>query len=138
MLLTPLRNGTQLVGIDNGASGIIRTGDNHGLGHARKCLQVLGSELETSLGTAVDLNNVGAERLQRIAVCGIARAREHDVVANIEGCEEERYETAGRTGSDDNISGFRGRAVVFTMPGGDGCTQLRRADGRCVAQNLIF
>ena len=138
MLLAPLRNGTQLVGIDNGASGIVRTGDDHGLGHPRKFLQVLGGELKAGLGTTVNLDNVGAERLQSIAVCGIARAREHNIVADVERCEEKCHETTGRTGGDDNISSLRGRSIVFTMPGGDGFAQLRRADGRCVAQNLIF
>ena len=61
-------------------------------------IEQLGRRLEAVLGLARQQHRLDAERGKDIAIGGIARRRERDPVADIEGGEETEQESARGTG----------------------------------------
>lgn len=72
-------------------------------------LELRDRRLEPSLRAAVEPHHLTSQRSEDVAIAGVARARHHDAVADLERREEGEQVAARRAGRRDDVVDLIGR-----------------------------
>jgi len=127
VVLAPGGDGCQLLGGDDGPGGVRGRRHHQPGGRHGQCLQHLDGRLESTLGTAVDLDDMAAVRREHIAVGRVAGPGHHDLIARIEGRQNDRGEPSGRSGRHLHAFRIDLDTVVGEVVRGDLFAQLEQS-----------
>ena len=93
----------------------------------RRAIKEFDRGLETGLERRGQVDNLTTERLERIAVAGVAGRRDDDPITDIERGEERSNERTRRADGEHQPIGIHLDAVPLVVVASDTGTELRRA-----------
>ena len=108
-----------------------------GQGPRRVRRQQVQGRLEALRGTAVELDDLAAQRGQDVAVCGVAGSGERDPVTGVEGGQEGQQEGTRRPGGETDLGRVDPEPVPAFIVTGDLITQRTDTEGLGIAESGV-